>query len=180
MIDESFGFRALRREDFAQLSDWFGRPHVAPWWRESTELAEIEARYGPVVDGVDPTEVVVVELDSMPLGIVQWYRMRDNPEWCRALAEAHVGEDAAGMDYLIGDEGRLGRGLGPRMLTAFLDVTLPRYPEISSIALSVGQGNQRSWRMLERLGFVRVWAGEIVSSDPSDEGPSYVYVRTAR
>jgi hypothetical protein len=31
--------------------------------------------------------------------------------------------------------------------------------------------------MLERMGFVRVWEGEIVSSDPSDEGPSYVYVR---
>lgn len=112
--------------------------------------------------------------------MVQWYRVADNPEWQRSLAPAGVDEHTAGMDYLIADEGRLGQGLGPRMLTAFLEEVLPRYPEIEAIALSVGQGNTRSWRMLEKLGFRRVWEGEIVSSDPSDEGPSYVYERSAR
>lgn len=173
-------FRHLRREDFVQLSDWLGRPHVKAWWREPWDLASIEERYGPSVEGADLTEVFICQLDRTDVGLVQWYRMVDNPEWQRALAAAQVDEPAAGMDYLIADEGRLGQGLGPRMLTAFFEVILPRYPEIEAIALSVGQGNTRSWRMLEKLGFRRIWEGEIVSSDPSDEGPSYVYERRVR
>jgi aminoglycoside 6'-N-acetyltransferase len=170
-------FRRLRRADFPQLSDWLRRPHVARWWREPHDLASIEARYGPSVDGDDPTEVVVAVIDGHDLGLVQWYLLADNLEWRRSLAGAHVDDDAAGLDYFIADERHVGRGLGPRMLTAFLDEVLPRHPQVSSLVLSVSQDNVRSWRMLEALGFRRAWEGDIVSSDPSDEGPSYVYVR---
>jgi aminoglycoside 6'-N-acetyltransferase len=173
-------FRRLSRGDFERLSDWFQRPHVWPWWRESHELVDIEARYGPAIDGADATEVFIVELDGRAIGLIQWYLMIDNPEWRDALAAAHVGDDAAGMDYLIGEEHLLGQGLGPRMVTEFVAEVLPRYPTIGSIALSVAQDNRRSWRMLEGLGFRRVWEGEIVSGDPSDEAPSYVYERGAR
>jgi aminoglycoside 6'-N-acetyltransferase len=173
-------FRRLRREDFGQLSFWFHLPHVEEWWREAYDLTSIEERYGSAVDGVDRTELFIVELDCRAIGLVQWYRMVDNPSWLRAIAHAGVDEDAAGMDYLIGDELLLGQGLGPRMLRQFLDEVLPRYPSVPSIALSVGQGNRRSWRALEKLGFLRVWEGDVVSDDPSDEGPSFIYVMTVR
>jgi aminoglycoside 6'-N-acetyltransferase len=173
-------FRHLLREDFACLAEWLRRPHVAEWWRESHEPAAIEERYGPVIDGADETEIFIAKLDGTPIGMVQWYQVVDHPEWRRTLAVAHPSDAAAGMDYLIGDERLLGHGLGPRMLAAFLAEILPRYPQIDSIAISVSQGNRRSWRTLEKLGFRRVWAGELASTHPSDEGLSYVYVREAR
>jgi aminoglycoside 6'-N-acetyltransferase len=173
-------FRRLRREDFPLLSHWFRAPHVEPWWREAHDLASIEERYGPAVDGVDPTELFVAELDEHPIGFLQWYCMVDNPSWLKTVEAAGVGADAAGMDYLIGDATLVGKGLGPRMIRQFLDDVLPRYPAVASIALSVGQGNRRSWRALEKLGFRRVWEGDIVSDDPSDEGPSFIYVLKVR
>ncbi len=173
-------FRHLRREDFPLLSRWFRQPHVEEWWRESHDLSSIEARYGPAVDGVDPTELFVVELDERAIGFLQWYRMIDNPSWLRSIAPAGVGEDAAGMDYLIGEATLLGKGLGPLMIRQFLDEVLPGCPGVHSVALSVGQGNRRSWRALEKLGFRRVWEGDLVSDDPSDEGPSFVYVLQVR
>jgi aminoglycoside 6'-N-acetyltransferase len=121
-----------------------------------------------------------VLLDEEPIGFVQWYRVADNETWRTAIEGTGVGDDAAGMDYLLGDHSLLGRGLGPRMLREFLDEMLPRYPEISSVVLSVGQENRRSWRALEKLGFARIWEGVIVSDDPSDEGPSYLYELVVR
>jgi aminoglycoside 6'-N-acetyltransferase len=173
-------FRRLGREDFNLLSHWFSLPHVEVWWREGHDLAAIETRYGPAVDGVDPTELFVVELDGHPIGFFQWYLLYDNPSWRKAIEAAGVGADAAGVDYLIGDPSLLGKGIGPRMLRQFLDELLPRYPAVDSIALSVAQGNRRSWRALEKLGFTRMWEGDIVSDDPSDEGPSFVYVLQVR
>ena len=173
-------FRRLRREDFPLLSRWFRLPHVETWWREPHDLASIEERYGAAVDGVDPTELFIAMLDEHPIGFLQWYCMVDNPSWLKAIEAAGVGADAAGMDYLIGDATLVGRGLGPRMIRQFLEEVLPRYPRVASIALSVGQGNRRSWHALEQLGFHRAWEGEIVSDDPSDEGPCFVYVLRVR
>lgn len=173
-------FRPLTRGDFSLLAAWLSRPHVEPWWREPYDLDSIEARYGPCVDGIDPTELHVILLDGHPVGFLQWYRVADNPTWRAAIEGTGVGDDAAGMDYLLGDETLLGHGLGPRVLRQFLDEVLRRYPEIATVALSVGKGNRRSWRALEKLGFTRAWEGEIVSDDPSDEGLSYLYVLDVR
>ena len=49
-------FRPLERSDLPLLAEWLGRPHVARWWREPSDLAAVEATYGPLIDGSDPTE----------------------------------------------------------------------------------------------------------------------------
>ena len=49
--------------------------------------------------------------------------------------------------------------------------------DIDRLAVAVQQANHRSWRALEKAGYDRVFAGMIDSDDPSDAGPSYLYVR---
>ena len=171
------GFRPLDRGDFPLLAQWLGAPHVEVWWREEHDAAAVEARYGPAVDGVEPIEVFVVEGDGQPVGLIQRYRLSDHPEWERALAVAAMLEDAACIDYLIGVETLTGRGLGGEIIGRFVEDTWERYPEVPAIVVSVQQENRRSWRALEKAGFERAWAGMLDSDDPSDEGPSYVYVR---
>lgn len=169
-------FRPLRREDFPLLSEWLAKEHVAPWWREADDLTSIEARYGPSVDSRDPTELFIVHVGEQPIGLIQRYRIDDDPEWKRSMAVAGIPEAAAGIDYLIGEERLTGRGVGPEMISRFVQDTWGRYPEVQAIAVDVQQQNRRSWRALEKAGFERTWAGMIESGDPSDEGPSYVYV----
>ena len=171
-----FRFLPLRREDFPLLSEWFAKEHVAPFWGEPSDLSSIEAQYGPSVDGHDPTELFIAAVDDEPVGMIQRYRIDDNPEWQRSLAAAGIPEPAAGIDYLIGEERMTGRGVGPEMISSFVGDTWRRYPDVKAIAVALQQQNRRSWRALEKAGFVRTWAGTIESDDPSDEGPIYVYV----
>jgi aminoglycoside 6'-N-acetyltransferase len=96
------------------------------------------------------------------------------------MAEDHGGPghppDAAGIDYLIGDEGATGRGLGPAMIRFFVTDTWVRYPDVGAIVANVNQANRRSWRALEKCGFRHVWTGELDSDDPSDAGVNFVYI----
>jgi aminoglycoside 6'-N-acetyltransferase len=71
-----------------------------------------------------------------------------------------------------------GVGFGPVIVDAFTTLTFDRYADIDRMAVAVQQANYRSWRALEKAGYDRVFEGMIVSDDPSDSGPSYVYVRS--
>jgi aminoglycoside 6'-N-acetyltransferase len=174
----AFNFRPLQRDDFPLLTDWFSRPHIEPWWREPWDADSIEEHYGPSVERTDPTEVFIVEQDNEPIGLIQRYRIDDNPEWKHALSVAPIPSDkSTGIDYVIGAEDLTGHGLGPKLIDAFVNDTWTQQPDISAIVVSCQQENRRSWRALEKSDFHRVWAGNIQSDDPSDEGPSYVYVR---
>jgi aminoglycoside 6'-N-acetyltransferase len=170
-------FRRLERKDFALLSDWFARPHVEPWWREQYDLVSIEQRYGPSIDGVDRTELFIVETGGQPVGFAQRYLFDDNPGWERSLAPAGMHPGSVGIDYLIGEETMTGRGIGPLIIRRFVEQTWERYPGMSQVVVAVPQANRRSWRALEKAGFERTWAGDISSDDPSDNGASYVYVQ---
>lgn len=168
-------FRPLQRADLALLAQWLAAPHVQRWWREASDLASVEKEYGPAADGIDPTDVCIVEEDRRPVGMIQRYRLVDYPEWARAMPAGHTCPDGAGIDYLIGDQTRIGQGLGGRVISAFVEETWARYPDVPSVVVAVQQANRRSWRALEKAGFRRAWAGMLDSDDPSDEGPSYVY-----
>jgi aminoglycoside 6'-N-acetyltransferase len=177
MTPVEIAFRPLARRDFGLLAQWLGAPHVLPWWREGYDAGAIEERYGPTVDGTDPTEVFVIERNREPVGIIQRYRLEDNPAWQTSLAVTGTRTDAAGIDYLIGVEGLTGHGLGPAVIDRFVEGTWTRYPDIGAVVVNVHEDNRRSWRALEKAGFRRAWTGELVSDDPSDEGTSHVYVR---
>ena len=175
--------RPLGRDDLPLLASWLSRPHVAKWWRDASDLASVEAAYGPLIDGTDPGEAFLALRQGQPVGYVQRYRLDDNPEWQQAIFLA-LGDaadtgviNAVGIDYLIGDETRTGQGLGRMMISRFVDDSWRRYPDIAAIAVAVQRDNRASWRALEGAGFVRQWAGTLASDDPSDEGPSYVYLK---
>jgi aminoglycoside 6'-N-acetyltransferase len=101
--------------------------------------------------------------------------MADEPAYAAALgADLSL---AAGIDYLIGEPDAVGVGIGPQVIAAFSAHTFATAHGIEEIVVGVQQANRRSWRALEKAGYTRVFAGMIESDDPSDAGPSYVYVR---
>jgi aminoglycoside 6'-N-acetyltransferase len=171
----TIAFRPVTRPDFGLVAGWITAPHVRPWWPDDPSPEGLETTYGPVVDGTDPTEVFIVVRHDVPIGLIQRYRLDDNPGWRAALALAGTPDDSVGIDYLIGQEALTGEGLGPAIIARFVSETWERHPDVDAVVVSVQQGNRRSWRALEKSGFQREWTGVIESDDPSDAGTSYVY-----
>jgi aminoglycoside 6'-N-acetyltransferase len=168
--------RQLDRADLPRLSRWLEAPHVKRWWREPGDPDAVEATYGPAIDGADPTELLIAELDARPIGMLQRYRIADNPDYQRALDPAGPPRPAAGIDYLIGEPDLTGRGLGPLVIAQGSTGAWTAYPEIVALVVTVQVDNRQSWRALEKAGYRRTWSGLVDSGDPSDEGPSHVYV----
>jgi aminoglycoside 6'-N-acetyltransferase len=195
--------RPMTRDDFPALAIWLRAPHVEPWFPwvhgEATPTEAVEAEYGPCIDGIDPTELFVIETEGRPVGFMQRYRISDNPSWAAALSAASESSGAAGessaaagessgaavpaptgaavgFDYAIGVLDATGRGVGTEAIRQLLADTFGRYPDVDRVIVAMQQANRASWRALERVGFGRRWAGLLESSDPSDAGPSYIYV----
>jgi aminoglycoside 6'-N-acetyltransferase len=182
-MPSSVTLRPMTRADFPALLGWLRAPHVEawfPWVHPDAEpaAAAVEAEYGPCIDGADPTELFVIEVDGRPAGFLQRYRISANPEWAAALEVAVDVADAVGIDYAIGDVELIGRGIGTVAIGQLMDDTFARFPDVDSVVVAMQQANRASWRALEKVGFERRWAGLLESSDPSDAGPSYVYERT--
>jgi aminoglycoside 6'-N-acetyltransferase len=178
--DRAITFRPLARTDLPSVSRWLSTPHVKRWWPDPSDLASLERKYGPRIDGDVPTEMFVIEVERQSVGVIQRYRTHDHPEWERALnaTGADLGRCSAGIDYLIGEAELVGRGIGTRAIEAFIKQLFSDYDDIDTVAVAVQQANARSWWALEKAGFIRVWEGMLDSDDASDAGPSFVYRRT--
>lgn len=179
-MHEEVDFAPLRREDLPLLSHWLADPDVHRWWPDPYDLATLEQQYGPRVDGVDPTEVFTILVDGRPVGLIQRYLTRDEPEWLRVLGAADPAiarRSTGGIDYLIGQADLRGRGLGSRVIARFTDRFLAEVAAIEAVVAAVQQENRASWRALEKAGYRRLWAGRLASTDPSDAGPAYLLIR---
>jgi aminoglycoside 6'-N-acetyltransferase len=130
-------FRPLAHDDMALLERWFAEPHVARWYAPPTDVAE---KYGPRVGGTHPVHVHILLADGQPAGMFQSYAT----------------DDEAGIDYLIGEPGLVGHGIGPQAIWAYIrDVVLTAYPAAAHILADPTADNLRSIRALEKAGFVR-------------------------
>ena len=78
--DLEIRFRQLRSEDLLLLAGWLETPHVTAWWRGDPNVESIEAEYGAVLEGTDPTQVFIVEDAGTPIGLMQRYLLADTPE----------------------------------------------------------------------------------------------------
>jgi len=161
-------FRLLRRSDFLSLQGWLAEPHVAMWWNADPSPAAVEAKYGPRIDGLDPlTTMWVAEIDGETCGLLQHYQHGDYPDH-----DAAVGIDnATGIDFLL-SEAFSGRGLGPEVLSAFADLVLEVVPTALWCVATPAQENRRSWRALEKAGFLRRG-----TCQPPEEPPAFTYAR---
>jgi aminoglycoside 6'-N-acetyltransferase len=131
---------------------------VAEWWDEVED-------YGPSIDGEEPSHCYVAHLDGEPIGMVQTFAWRD---WPQEGAARGAQPDEAGIDYLIGDPGLIGRGLGPEMIRAFIEQVLG---DGQALRTNVAVANRRSWRCLERAGFTREPSARTFADE---RGPQYV------
>lgn len=135
-------FRPIAESDVPRLQAWLDSEHVALWWRDER-----------VEDQLDPNEHFVIELDGVPVGMIQTYLVDDYPEW-----KAVVGDEPnlAGVDLLIGEPDLVGRGLGPEILEQFAREVVFANADTVAVVATVEEANRRSWRAFEKAGFRHV------------------------
>jgi aminoglycoside 6'-N-acetyltransferase len=143
-------FRPLAQSDFPLLEKWLSAPHVLPWWHEPLDLAGVSAKYGPRIDGADPTHVFMIVHAGRPIGWIQWYCWSDYPAHALQLGAELT---TAGIDLAIGDLAMTGLGLGPVAIREFLTQIVFRDPNISAVITDPEEENLRSLRALEKAGF---------------------------
>jgi len=169
-------FEPLRASDLPVLATWLARPHVRRWWRQPSDLATVEEDYGPLLDGSDLTEGFIVHLDGRPVGYVQRCLIEDDPESQHAIRTSVGDAGGIGIDYLLGEPDLVGKGIGRAVIARFAAGCFARYPSECRIVVDLQQANVASWKALEAAGFRRAWAGDLDGTDPSDAGPSFIYL----
>lgn len=153
------GLRAMTRADLPDVLRWRRAPHVARWFPsgEPVSLETVTARYGLRIDGEVPTRMFVVTSQDQPVGFLQDYRIRDHPDYAVLTPDP----EAIGVDYAIGEEAWLRRGVGLRMLRRWFGLARAAYPDASTYFASPDHRNVASRRLLLRAGFREgVWFDE--------------------
>jgi aminoglycoside 6'-N-acetyltransferase len=123
---------------------------VDAWWHEPLNLAQLEEKYGPRIDGLEPTHVFIVEHELIPIGFIQWYRWADYPQHATQLGAE---PEAVGIDLAIGDASLIGRGIGSRVISQFIAEVVPPGAGITAVVTDPAEANKRSLRAFNNAGF---------------------------
>jgi aminoglycoside 6'-N-acetyltransferase len=146
----AISFRSLGRSDFPLLQKWLNAPHVSAWWNDPSDLASLEAHYGPPIDGHEPVHLFAIQHDGVAIGWIQWYRWRDFPEHA---AQLDAGQDSAGIDLAIGEVEMTGRGFGPTIIREFGRDYIFSHDDIGAIVADPAADNRRSIGAFLKAGF---------------------------
>ena len=163
-------FRRVTRADFPLLASWLAEPHVARWWNHEFTADAVERDFGAAADGEEPSEDHLALLDGRPVGLIQYSRYADYPEYIEELTPLlAVPEHAVSIDYLIGDPTLTGRGVGSAMIATFVERIWRSNLEASCIIVPVCSANEASWRALLHVGFRVAVRGDLEPDNPIDD-----------
>lgn len=171
-----FEFRPLARSDFDLLARWLADPVVHRWWHHEFTAEAVERDFGPAVDGADPTDMHVALVSeraddrARPIGLIQSYSFADHPGDRQELAVVtDVPPGAGSIDYLVGETGHRGRGVGSAMIRAYVDRIWATKPSFEVLIVPVVAANVASWRALAAAGFTRLTDGDLEPDNPIDD-----------
>jgi RimJ/RimL family protein N-acetyltransferase len=155
----TFEFRPLTESDLPLLYEWRLRPHVAAGWPPPGSIDELREHFLPRLRDDSHVRAYIAQLDGRPIGFIQSYvAAHAGDGWWRGITDPGV----VGIDQFLANEEELNRGIGTRMITAFVD-RLCRDRAIHTVQVDPAPDNARAIRCYEKVGFQRV--GEIDTPD---------------
>lgn len=177
-LEGGLSFRPLAEADLELVARWLSAEHVRRWWWDPSDIESVRAKYLPRIRGTEPTEVFVVGVDGLSVGLIQRYRFKAYGTWAATVADSGLAyPDAAGIDYVIGEPDATGRGLGTAMIASFTTKLFDEMGDVATVVVTPQADNIASCRALRNAGYQHVWTGRLDSDDPADAGLAGIYVR---
>lgn len=149
--ESNIDFRPLTEGDLPLVFRWFDAPHARASFGDRLAGVDVTAEYLEQIAGRSPSRAFIVTLGGRPIGMVEWERMGDSPEFQRCYQVSDP--DTANCDVLIGEEGAAHRGLGPEVIRAFLARVVFADPRITSCVIDPMTDNSIAIRAYEKVGF---------------------------
>lgn len=143
--------RLLEDSDIPMVEAWLNKEHVKRWY-EIPHLGvtiedwmnEIKERNGEF----HWLTYLIVMWQGAPIGLCLYYRCEESEEDFGTLPLIGT----YGIDYLIGEESCLGRGLGKNMVSLLVDKIFA-FPDAFRITADIDENNKASERTLLSCGF---------------------------
>jgi aminoglycoside 6'-N-acetyltransferase len=159
----TIAFIPLAQSHFPLLLKWLETPHVKAWWdKDVTWTFElIEEKYGHYVKGYKrlklkgqviekPVHAFIIALNDTPIGYIQYYNKHDfSPEQDYETTELPA--SCAALDWHIGEVAFIGKGIGSKALSLFLDHHV--FPSFNCVFVDPDTANQTAIRVYEKAGF---------------------------
>lgn len=159
----------MNAADLPLFHDWIHRPHVAQWWAggdAEESLEDIRKKYLPLLHAGSSVKLYIALLSGEPIGFIQSYvALGSGDGWWEDETDPGV----RGIDQFLCDGGKLGRGVGSRMVAAFVR-QLFEDEGVTKVQTDPDPTNARAIRCYEKAGFVA--AGSVVTPD----GPALLMV----
>ncbi len=129
------------------LLEWLSKPHIKNVWQENGSRDKIWAKYKNL-----PKRHVypfVIEDEGQLIGYIQYYDATKVGGGC--WPDEKTG--TYGVDLMIGDATRTGKGQGPKIIKEFLQFVKAREPSATSFIIDPEPSNARAIRAFEKAGF---------------------------
>ncbi len=152
--DRIYTFTALREEDLTLARGWLLEPHVRRWWHDDPDETDYPedtlAGWREAIRGDDPTDMFLIRLGGLPIGVLQSYRVDDHPDYVAQLGA--LPGPAFSLDLFIGAAELVGRGHGPALIRAFLRGAFAHYG-LDLCVIGPSRANLAAIRAYEKAGF---------------------------
>lgn len=159
-------FERLTEQDLPRMHRWLNTPLLIDIWNNGKRISfdGVVAKFLPRIKGEVPDDPYLILGDQAPIGYINTYLWSSYPEYLPFLA---TDEEAASLDFFIGEEAFRGRGIGSVVLRQFLREILFTRAATASCITTPEVRNQTGLRTYEKAGFKR-WR---VVEPPFEPGP---------
>lgn len=150
--------RLLNDSDIPLIESWLHKEHVKRWYAIPSLGITIDDWISEIKEHKGKFQWItylIVLCQSQPIGMCLYYKCMDSR-----------GEDfgtlplagSYGIDYLIGEESYLGKGLGKEMITLLLD-NIFSLQDAQRVTADIDKNNKASEKTLLSCGFELLAAG---------------------
>lgn len=144
--------RLLNDNDIPLVERWLNEKHVKRWYEIPhlgvtiddwmTEIKERNGQYKWLTH-------LIVMWQGHPIGLCQYYKCVDSSDEDFGTLSL---TDSYGIDYLIGEEAYIGKGLGKRMITVLVDKIFS-FQDAQIVTADIDKDNKASEKALLSCGF---------------------------
>jgi len=142
--------RPMTEDDWDVIYKWNNDPDVIYWSEEEDttgwSLDDMKRKYRSVIGkgGIN----FIVEVESKPIGEC-WLQ----PMNLARISERHPGKDLRRIDFMLGEKGFWGKGIGTAVIAAVTEFGFIREGADMIFGCFVADNNLRILRVLEKAGY---------------------------